>query len=103
MAGSGEGMNRFSIDSLAQMLRGDHAAVADDVAPTDEMPKVLGIGTAVLVAAIVANIVLESSWLEFSLLVAIALLTLAITLLLKRHQWYHRALAFERRQLRTAV
>ena len=96
-------MSRFRIDSLERWLRGEHVAEADDVMPHDGMPKVLGIGTAVLVAAIVANIVLESSWLEFSLLVAIALLTLAITLLLKRHQWYHRALAYERRQLRTAV
>ena len=97
-------MKRFRIDSLARLLRGDYAAPLDDVAPRDDMPKVLGIGTAVLVAAIVANLLLtESSWLEFALLVAVAALLMAITLLLKRHQWFHHALAYERRQLRTAV
>jgi diguanylate cyclase (GGDEF)-like protein len=97
-------MSRFRFDSLARLLRGDYAAEADDVAPRDDMPKMLGIGTAVLVAAIVANLVLaESSWLELALLVVVPVLTLALALLLKRHQWFHRALAHERLQLRTAV
>ena len=67
-------MNRFCIDSLARLLRGADAAEAGDVAPRDDMPKVLGIGTAVLVAAIVANVMLrESSWLELALLIAVAI------------------------------
>src|SRR5204863_232751 len=45
----------------------------------------------------------EPSWLEFALLAIVAILALTIALLLKRHQWFHRALAAERRQLRTAV
>jgi diguanylate cyclase (GGDEF)-like protein len=97
-------MNRFRFENLAQLLSGDYATQMDDVAPRDDMPKMLGIGTAVLAAAIVANVMLtESSWLEFALLIVVAVLTLALALLLKRYQWFHQALAYERRQLRTAV
>ncbi len=97
-------MSWFRFDSMRRLLGSDYAAQSDDVAPCDHMPAVLGIGTAVLVAAIVANVILtESSWLECALLAAVAGLTLAMALLLKRHQWFHHALAYERRQLRTAV
>src|SRR6185295_2266346 len=99
-------MSRFRIDSLARLLRGDYAAEADDVALADgdATPKRFAIGGVVLVQAIAAGVMLsDANWLECALLAVVAILALTIALLLKRHQWYHEALAAERRQLRTAV
>jgi len=99
-------MSRFRIDSLARLLRGDYAAEADDVALADgdATPKRFAIGGVVLALAIAAGVMLsDANWLECALLAVVAILALTIALLLKRHQWYHEALAAERRQLRTAV
>ena len=97
-------MSRFRFDSLVRLLRGDYAAEADVVASRDDMPNMLGIGTAVLVAAIVANLVLaELSWLEFALLVVVPNTDTGARIAAQTPQWFHRALAHERLQLRTAV
>jgi diguanylate cyclase (GGDEF)-like protein len=99
-------MSRFRFDSLARLLSGDYVTRADDVV-LDEggaTPRRFGIGGIVLATAIVASVVVsQPSWLECALLAVVAILALTIALLLKRHQWFHQALAAERRQLRTAV
>ena len=99
-------MSRFRFDSLARLLSGDYVTRADDVL-LDEggaTPRRFGIGGIVLATAIVASVVVsQPSWLECALLAVVAILALTIALLLKRHQWFHQALAAERRQLRTAV
>src|SRR5215470_7911297 len=71
-------MSRFGIHSFGRWLRGAATAPA-------------GIAVTSL------------SWHECVLLAAVAILALTVGLLLRRHQWFHRALAAERRQLRTAV
>src|SRR5437868_3116686 len=106
MQGSGGGMSRFGIHSLGRRLRGEASAPAGDVDPADSgaMPKWLGLGGAVLAASIAAGMAVTSlSLRECVLLAVVAILALTVALLPKRHQWFHRTLAAERRHLRTAV
>ena len=99
-------MSRFGIENLGRWLRGGAASPADDVDPAEgkSVLKWLGVGGAMLAATIATGMaVTVLSLREFALLAAVAILALTVGLLLKRHQWFHRALAAERRQLRTAV
>src|SRR5262245_23544567 len=99
-------MRRFGIHNFGRWLRGAAVAPAGDVDPAEgrAMLKWLGIGSAVLVTCIAVGMAVTSlSWRECVLLAAVAILAVTVALLLKRHQWFHRTLASERRQLRTAV
>ena len=97
---------RFGIHSVGRWLRSAAAAPAGDVDPAEgrAMLKWLGIGSAVLGACIAAGMAVTSlSWRECVLLAAATILALTVGFLLRRHRWFHRTLAAERRQLRTAV
>jgi diguanylate cyclase (GGDEF)-like protein/PAS domain S-box-containing protein len=99
-------MTRFGIQSFGRWLRGAAAASAGDVDPVEgrAMLKWLGLGSAVLAGCIAAGMAVTSlSLRECVLLAAVAILALTVGFLLRRHQWFHRTLAAERRQLRTAV
>src|SRR5215510_10494408 len=98
-------MTRFGIHSFGRRLRGAAAPAGDvDSAEGRAMLQWLGLGFAVLVACIAAGMAVTSlSLRECVLLAAVAILALTVGFLLRRHRWFHRTLAAERRQLRTAV
>src|SRR5438105_8509725 len=106
MPRSGGGMSRIGIRNFGRLLRGGTAGQRHDVDPAEgtAMLKWLGLGCAVLAICIAAGMAFTTPSLrETVLLAVVAILALTIALLLRRHQWFHRALAAERRQLRTAV
>jgi diguanylate cyclase (GGDEF)-like protein/PAS domain S-box-containing protein len=97
---------RYGIHSFGRLLRGEKVGQPHDVDPAGgtAMLKWLGLGGAVLAICIAAGMAFTTTSLRESVLLAVvAILALTIGLLLRRHQWFHRALAAERRQLRTAV
>lgn len=99
-------MSRFGKLSFGRLLRGESSAPLDGVDPAEgkAMLKWLGLGCAVLAASIAAGMAVNTlSLRECVLLAAVAILAATVGLLLKRHQGFHRTLAAERRQLRTAV
>jgi len=99
-------MSRFGTQGLNRLLRGEVAAAGGDVNPADgkAMLKWLGLGGAVLATSIAAGMAVTMlSLRECVLLAAVVILAVTVGLLLKRHQWFHRTLAAERRHLRTAV
>src|SRR3954469_4839516 len=99
-------MSRFGTQGLNRLLRGEVAAAGGDVNPADgkAMLKWLGLGGAVLATCIAAGMAVTMlSLRECVLLAAVVILAVTVGLLLKRHQWFHRTLAAERRHLRTAV
>ena len=99
-------MSSLGLDRFRRLLRGEVASPADDVDSAEgrAILKWLGLGSVVLATCIVAGAAITTlSLRECVLLAAVAILALTVGLLLKRHQWFHRALAAERRQLRTAV
>jgi diguanylate cyclase (GGDEF)-like protein/PAS domain S-box-containing protein len=99
-------MSRFRIHSLDRLLRGKVASSAGEVDAAEgrATPKWLGLGGAVLATGIAAGMASTALNLrEYVLLAAVAILALTVGLLLRRHQAFHRTLAAERRQLRTAV
>src|SRR5882724_4260791 len=105
MPRSGGGMRGFGIHSFGRSLRGEAAAPAHDVDPAEGKARLkwLGLGCAVLATCISGIALTALSLRECVLLAAVAILALTVGLLLRRHQWFHRTLAAERRQLRTAV
>jgi len=99
-------MSSLGLDRFRRLLRGEVASPADDVdsAEGKAILKWLGLGSVVLAACIAAGAAITTlSLRECVLLAVVAILALTVALLLKRHQWFHRTLAAERRQLRTAV
>jgi len=99
-------MSRFSRNSFGRLLRGGVASSAGEVESTEGMAMLewLGLAGAVLAVCIAAVIALPVlSLAERILLAIVAVLALTVALLLRRHQWFHRALVAERRQLRTAI
>src|ERR1043166_5096422 len=106
MQGSGGGMSRFGIHSLGRLLRGEQSPLAGDADPADgkAMLRWLGLGGAALAACIAAGMAVTTlSLRECVLLAAVAILAVTVALLLRRHQWFHRTLAADRRKLRTSV
>ena len=86
-------MSRLGIHSFGRWLRGATAAPAGDVDPAEGRAtlKWLGLGSAVLAACITAGMAVTSLPLrECVLLAAVAVLTLTVGFLLRRHQWFHR-------------
>ena len=99
-------MSRCGKHSFGRLLDSATAAPADDVEPAAgrAMLKGVALGCTVLAASIAVGMAIPVlSALECVLLSVITVLAVAVGLLLKRHQWLHRSLAAERRQLRTAV
>jgi diguanylate cyclase (GGDEF)-like protein/PAS domain S-box-containing protein len=99
-------MSSLGLDRFRRLLRGEVASPADDVdsAEGKAILKWLGLGSVVLATCIAAGAAITTlSLRECVLLAVVAILALTVALLLKRHQWFHRTLAAERRQLRTAV
>ncbi|MCW5701768.1 putative bifunctional diguanylate cyclase/phosphodiesterase [Bradyrhizobium sp.] len=99
-------MSRCGKHSFGRLLDSATAAPADDVEPAAgrAMLKGVALGCTVLAASIAVGMAIPVlSALECMLLSVITVLAVAVGLLLKRHQWLHRSLAAERRQLRTAV
>jgi membrane protein implicated in regulation of membrane protease activity len=94
-------MSRFSRNSFGRLLRGEGASSAAEVESTEgrAMLEWLGPAGAVLAVCIAAVIALPVLSLAERILLAIAaVLALTVALLLRRHQWFHRALMAERRQ-----
>jgi diguanylate cyclase (GGDEF)-like protein/PAS domain S-box-containing protein len=99
-------MSSLGLDRFRRLLRGEVASPADDVdsAESRAILKWLGLGSVVLATCIAAGAAIATlSLRECVLLAVVAILALTVALLLKRHQWFHRTLAAERRHLRTAV
>jgi len=99
-------MSRFGKFSFGRSRGSEAAAPTADVDPAAgrAILKWLVPGCAVLVASIAAGMAVTApNPRESVLLGAVSALAVTVGLLLKRHQWFHRTLAAERRHLRTAV
>jgi diguanylate cyclase (GGDEF)-like protein/PAS domain S-box-containing protein len=99
-------MSRFGKYSFGRLRNREAAAAMADADPAEagSVLKWSALGCSALAASIVAGLALTTlSLRECVLLAAVCILAVAVGLLLKRHQWFHRTLAAERRHLRTAV